>query len=252
MKDTWTLTLKNVQTGDRGPYMCQVRLFAEFWVLIWFPNFLLKLYQNRFFPSNDNFNRWTRRLWEVKWPTWRSLKTILLILDFFFWILIFSEKAFEDQWHFSGCDSANDRGHWVLTRPGKYKPIIFVLFVCLSNVSKLFYLSCTVPTQIIFKSYLPIYQNDIRLFTTIITGGAWRRFCKTQLQGAWFSTVSFFDHRKKILLCPSFAQNIFLLCSTIAQNILLFCSTLTQNRIFKFVHLMCKIEFLGWSKSCTK
>jgi len=23
-KDTWTLTLKNVQTGDRGPYMCQV------------------------------------------------------------------------------------------------------------------------------------------------------------------------------------------------------------------------------------
>ena len=30
MKDTWTLTLKNVQTGDRGPYMCQVRLFAEF------------------------------------------------------------------------------------------------------------------------------------------------------------------------------------------------------------------------------
>ena len=86
----------------------------------------------------------------------------------------------------------------------------------------------------------------------IITGGAWRRFCKTQLQGAWFSTVSFFDHRKKILLCPSFAQNIFWLCSTIAQNILLFCSTLTQNRIFKFVHLMCKIEFLSWSKSCTK
>ena len=174
-------------------------------------------------------------------------------MDFFFWILIFSEKAFEDQWHFSGCDSANDRGHWVLTRPGKYKPIIFVLFVCLSNVSKLFYLSCTVPTQIIFKSYLPIYQNDIQLFTMIITGGAWRRFCKTQLQGAWFSTVSFFDHRKKkILLCPSFAQNIFLLCSTIAQNILSFCSTLTQNRIFKFVHLMCNIEFLGWSKSCTQ
>ena len=23
-QDTWTLTLKNVQTGDRGPYMCQV------------------------------------------------------------------------------------------------------------------------------------------------------------------------------------------------------------------------------------
>ena len=122
---------------------------------------------------------------------------IILILDFFFWVFIFSEKAFEDQWHFSGCDSANDRGHWVLTRPGKYKPIIFVLFVCLSNVSKLFYLSCTVPTQIIFKSYLPIYQNDIRLFTTIITGGAWRRFCKTQLQGAWFSTVSFFNHCAK-------------------------------------------------------
>ena len=122
---------------------------------------------------------------------------IILILDFFFWVLIFSEKAFEDQWHFSGCDSSDDRGHWVLTRPGKYKPIIFVLFVCLSNVSKLFYLSCTVPTQKSFKSYLPIYQNDIRLFTTIITGGAWRRFCKTQLQGAWFSTVSFFDHRKK-------------------------------------------------------
>ena len=23
-KDTWTLTLRSVQTGDRGPYMCQV------------------------------------------------------------------------------------------------------------------------------------------------------------------------------------------------------------------------------------
>ena len=23
-KDTWTLTLKNVMTSDRGPYMCQI------------------------------------------------------------------------------------------------------------------------------------------------------------------------------------------------------------------------------------
>ena len=49
MKDTWTLTLKNVQTGDRGPYMCQVRLFAEFWVLIWFPNFFYWVTKNCLF-----------------------------------------------------------------------------------------------------------------------------------------------------------------------------------------------------------
>ena len=70
-------------------------------------------------------------------------------------------------------------------------------------------------------------------------------------------------HKIFFLLCSTIAQNIVLLYSTLAQNISLFCSTLAQNifslfstlaqnRIFKFVHLMCKIEFLGWSKSCTK
>ena len=155
--------------------------------------------------------------WWLKQVNSTPVRSQVAHLEVFFWVFIFSEKAFEDQWHFSGCDSANDRGHWVLTRPGKYKPIIFVLFVCLSNVSKLFYLSCTVPTQIIFKSYLPIYQNDIRLFTTIITGGAWRRFCKTQLQGAWFSTVSFFDHRKKkitmSILCTKYFFTLFNHCT---------------------------------------
>ena len=55
-----------------------------------------------------------------------------------------------------------------------------------------------------------------------------------------------------VLLYSTLAQNISLFCSTLAQNIFSLFSTLAQNRIFKFGHLMCKIEFLGWSKSCTK
>ena len=27
-QDTWTLTLRNVETKDRGPYMCQVNMVA--------------------------------------------------------------------------------------------------------------------------------------------------------------------------------------------------------------------------------
>ena len=91
-------------------------------------------------------------------------------------------------------------------------------------------------------------------------GGSVKLSCKARGFPQWVSSTIV---QNIFLLCSTIAQNIVLLYSTLAQNISLFCSTLAQNifslfstlaqnRIFKFVHLMCKIEFLGWSKSCTK
>ena len=133
----------------------------------------------------------------------------------------------------------------------------------LNKVKKSFCLSCTVPTQIIFKSYL-IHQNNNNYSQqssqAVPEGGSVKLSCKARGFPQWVSSTIV---QNNFLFCSTIAQNIFLLCSTPAQNISLFCSTLAQNifslfstlaqnRIFKFVHLMCKIEFLGWSKSCTK
>ena len=54
LKDTWTLTLKNVQTGDRGPYMCQVKLFAELRLLFGFQIFRMIAKK---VVLNDHLNR---------------------------------------------------------------------------------------------------------------------------------------------------------------------------------------------------
>ena len=85
LKDTWTLTLKNVQTGDRGPYMCQVKSYS----LLMFTSHsysvskrVLKSHSYSVSKSVLKFSqkkifllRWTQPLSEVKWLTWRCNKS---------------------------------------------------------------------------------------------------------------------------------------------------------------------------------
>ena len=137
---------------------------------------------------------------------------------------------------------------------------LFKLFVQISTN----YFVCTVPTQIISKSYL-IHQNDNdysqRQSQAVPEGGSVKLSCKARGFPQWVSSTIvqniffyFVQPLHKILFY--FIQplhKIFLYFVQPLHKIFFhFFQPLHKIDFFKFVHLMCKIEFLGWSKSCTK